>query len=74
MRENFGILQLDHGNWTKAYDEFFGAFVSYSEVGSVSAAKRSLRYVGFFIFAFSFAFSFAYIASHHGFFFGTPDT
>ena len=54
MRENFGILQLDHGNWTKAYDEFFGAFVSYSEVGSVSAAKRSLRYVFHFAFAFFF--------------------
>ncbi len=45
VHENFGILHMDQQKWSVAYDEFFAAFRSYSEVGN-AAARRCLKYVG----------------------------
>jgi len=45
IHECWGKMFGDEGNWSKAYTEFFSAFMSYLEAGQSQAAKQCLKYV-----------------------------
>jgi hypothetical protein len=45
IRECWGKMFGDDGQWQKAYAEFFVAFTTYQEAGQIPNAKRCLAYV-----------------------------
>jgi len=45
IRECWGMMFGDEGQWQRAKAEFFSAFVSYDEIGNAVKAKQCLKYV-----------------------------
>lgn len=45
IRECWGQMYGDQGQWSRAYAEFYSAFNSYSEIGNRERAKQCLKYV-----------------------------
>jgi len=45
IRECWGQMFGDDGQWQRAYAEFFSAFTHYQEIGNASRAKQCLKYV-----------------------------
>jgi len=45
IKECWGKMFGDQGQWSRAYTEFFSAFTSYQEAGDPEAAKQCLKYV-----------------------------
>jgi len=45
IKECWGKMFGDEGQWSRAYTEFYSAFTSYQEAGDPDAAKQCLKYV-----------------------------
>lgn len=45
IRECWGKMFGDDGNWQKAHEEFFKSFITYQEAGQSANAKKCLNYV-----------------------------
>lgn len=45
IKECWGMMFGDQGDWTRAYAEFYSAFNSYQEIGDRLKAKQCLQYV-----------------------------
>jgi len=45
IRECWGQMFGDEGQWAKAKAEFFSAFINYDEIGNAEKAKQCLKYV-----------------------------
>eukprot|EP01006_Ploeotia_vitrea_P024941 TRINITY_DN57745_c0_g1_i2.p1 TRINITY_DN57745_c0_g1~~TRINITY_DN57745_c0_g1_i2.p1 ORF type:complete len:307 (+),score=174.79 TRINITY_DN57745_c0_g1_i2:725-1645(+) len=45
IRECWGQMFGDQGQWQRAYGEFYNAFSNYQEIGNREKAKRCLKYV-----------------------------
>jgi COP9 signalosome complex subunit 2 len=45
IKECWGKMFGDQGQWNRAYTEFFNAFTSYQEAGDPESAKQCLKYV-----------------------------
>jgi len=45
IKECWGKMFGDQGQWARAYTEFFSAFTSYQEAGDPESAKQCLKYV-----------------------------
>jgi len=45
IRECWGKMFGNEGNWARAYTEFYSAFTSYQEAGDPDSAKQCLKYV-----------------------------